>query len=60
MKVFTVSLKKSLIGAPEVQRRTVRSLGLSKFGRSVEIADNAANRGKLMKVQHLVEVKLKG
>lgn len=51
-----ITLKRSLIGRPEDQRITVRSLGLRKTNHSVVQPDNAAIRGMVNKVKHLVEV----
>lgn len=52
-----ITLKRSLIGRPESQRVTVRTLGLRKLHQSVVQADNAAIRGMINSVSHLVEVK---
>jgi large subunit ribosomal protein L30 len=52
-----VTLKKSLIGRTEVQRATVRSLGLTKLHQTVVHQDNVAIRGMIQRVNHLVEVK---
>ncbi|WP_409343405.1 50S ribosomal protein L30 [Paenibacillus sp. MBLB4367] len=52
-----ITLKRSLIGRPETQRVTVKTLGLSKLHQSVTHQDNAAIRGMVNKVSHLVEVK---
>ena len=41
------------------QIKTVHALGLRKINNTVEVADNAANRGQLSKVQHLVEITVK-
>ena len=57
-KKFKITLKRSLIGSTETQRRTVEALGLKKRMSSVVIADNNANRGQVMKIQHLVDVKV--
>ncbi len=57
-KVFKVTLKRSLIACTASQRETVRCLGLSKRHQSVEIQDNPANRGQILKVQHLVDVEV--
>ena len=56
MAKVKVTLKKSLIGHPETQRRTVRALGLHRINSSVELPDNPAIRGQIHKVEHLVEV----
>lgn len=52
-----VTLKRSLIGRPETQRRTVAALGLRKLHQTVVQQDNEAIRGMLNQVGHLVEVK---
>ncbi len=58
-KTFKVTLKRSLIGCTESQRNTVRCLGLSKRHQTVDVNDTPANRGQIMKVQHLVDVEVK-
>jgi large subunit ribosomal protein L30 len=52
-----ITLKRSLIGRPERQRVTVRTLGLRKLNQTVTQPDNAAIRGMVNQVKHLVEVK---
>jgi len=52
-----ITLKRSLIGRPEDQRVTVRTLGLRKMHQSVVHNDNPAIRGMVNKVIHLVDVK---
>ncbi len=52
-----ITLKRSLIGRPEDQCATVKTLGLRKVNHSVIQPDNAAIRGMINKVKHLVEVK---
>ena len=56
MAKVKVTLKRSLIGRPETQRKTVRALGLRKINAVVELPDNPAIRGQLHKVEHLVVV----
>lgn len=58
-KTFLVRLKKSTIGCTEDQKRTVSVLGLKRIGHQVEIKDNPAMRGQLLKVQHLISVEVK-
>lgn len=60
VKKFKVTLLKSHIGCTDSQRRTLEILGLKKRHKSVEVSDNEANRGQIMKVQHLVSVEVKG
>lgn len=55
-KKLRITLKRSLIGRPEPQRLTVQTLGLRKLHQSVEHEDNAAIRGMIKKIAHLVEV----
>jgi len=52
-----ITLKRSLIGRPEDQRVTVRTLGLRKLHQTVVHDDNPAIRGMVNKVIHLVDVK---
>jgi large subunit ribosomal protein L30 len=59
-KVFVVTLKRSLIGCTQDQKDTVRCIGLKKIRQSVEMNDTPANRGQIMKVQHLLDVDVKG
>ena len=56
MAKLKVTLKRSLIGRPETQRRTVHSLGLNKINSVSELPDNPAIRGQLFKVKHLIAV----
>jgi large subunit ribosomal protein L30 len=55
-KTLTVKLVKSAIGYPERQKRTLKALGFSRLGESVQHPDNAAVRGMIRAVVHLVEV----
>jgi len=59
-KSFKVTQKRSLIGCTKSQRATMEALGLRGRHKSVVKADNAANRGQIMKVQHLVDVEVQG
>jgi large subunit ribosomal protein L30 len=56
-KQLLITLTRSLIGRPETQRVTVRTLGLKKLNSSTVQQDNVAIRGMINKVSHLVEVK---
>lgn len=51
-----VTLVKSTIGAIPKHRATVAALGLKKLNWTVEMPDNAAVRGMLDQVRHLVKV----
>lgn len=52
-----ITLTRSLIGRPEDQKVTVKTLGLNKLQQTVVHEDNAAIRGMINKVSHLVTVK---
>jgi len=57
-KTFKITLKRSLIGCTETQRETVRCIGLKHRHQTVEVKDDPAMRGQIMKVQHLVSVEV--
>jgi large subunit ribosomal protein L30 len=52
-----ITLTRSVIGRRKEQRETVKALGLRKLNQTVEQQDNAAIRGMVNKVAHLVTVK---
>ncbi|MCA1032780.1 50S ribosomal protein L30 [Bacillus timonensis] len=54
---LAITLTRSVIGRPEDQRVTVRTLGLKKVNQTVLHDDNPAIRGMINKVSHLVTVK---
>jgi large subunit ribosomal protein L30 len=56
-KKLEITLTRSLIGRPEDQRVTVKTLGIRKMHHTVVQEDNAAIRGMVNKVSHLVTVK---
>ena len=51
-----ITLVKSPIGAVPKQKETVEALGLKKLNKTVEMPDNAAVRGMIQSVRHLVKV----
>lgn len=51
-----ITLVKSVIGRPDDQGRTVKSLGLRKLHHTVTRQDNPSIRGMVEKISHLVEV----
>ena len=51
-----ITLVKSPIGAKPKHKKTVEALGLRKLNHSVEQQDNAAIRGMIAQVSHLVKV----
>lgn len=56
MAKLQITLVRSLIGRPENQRTTVKTLGLRKMNQSVLHNDNPAIRGMVNQVSHLVSV----
>ena len=54
--MLRVELVKSTIGAVPKHVKTVEALGLSKRHKVKELPDNAAVRGMLNQVRHLVKV----
>lgn len=55
-KTLKITLVKSTIGCLKDQQDTIKALGLHKTNNVVEKPDNAAIRGMLFKVRHLVKV----
>ena len=56
MANLKVTLVKSTIGAVPKHKKTVEALGLNKLNKTVELPDNAATRGMVAQVKHLVKV----
>ena len=56
MADLKVTLVKSTIGAVPKHKKTVEALGLKKLNKTVVLPDNAATRGMIKQVQHLVTV----
>ena len=51
-----ITLVKSTIGAVPMNKKTAEALGLTKLNKTVEMPDNAAVRGMIQRVRHLVKV----
>ena len=56
MAKLQITLVRSVIGRPETQRVTVKTLGLRKLNSSVVYNDSPAIRGMINKVGHLLSV----
>ena len=56
MPNLKVTWRKSAIGYPGDQKRTIRALGLRRLGQSVQHSDSRVVRGMILKVRHLVVV----
>jgi len=51
-----IKLVRSLIGCPQDQRQTARSLGLGRMHKTVIHDDSPQIRGMVFKIKHLVAV----
>ena len=56
MANLNIKLVKSLIGSKKDQIATAQALGQKKIGDVTTPPDNAATKGKINKISHLVEV----
>ena len=54
--MLKITLVKSTIGAVPKHKKTIEALGLTKMHKTVELPDNAATRGMIKQVSHLVKV----
>ncbi|MBE8951055.1 MAG: 50S ribosomal protein L30 [Quinella sp. 3Q1] len=54
--MLKITLVRSLIGRPDSQRKTVRSLGLRKLHSFSILPDSPSIRGQIHKVAHLLHV----
>ena len=55
-KMLKITLVKSPIGAVPKHKATVQSMGLRKLNKSILLPDNAATRGQIQQIRHLVKV----
>ena len=55
-KKLRITLVKSPIGAIPKHKRTVIAMGLRKLNKTVELPDNAATRGQIQQIRHLIKV----
>ncbi|MDR0764000.1 MAG: 50S ribosomal protein L30 [Synergistaceae bacterium] len=55
MSKLKVTWKKSAIGRPDIQARTIKALGLRRLGETVSHDDTPQVRGMIKSVIHLVE-----
>jgi large subunit ribosomal protein L30 len=51
-----ITLVKSTIGSKPKHKATAEALGLTKLNKTVEQKDNAAIRGMIHRIRHLVKV----
>ena len=55
-KMLKITLVKSPIGAVPKHKATVKSMGFKKLNSFVVLPDNAATRGQIQQIKHLVKV----
>lgn len=55
-KMLKITLVKSPIGAVPKHRATVQSMGLRKLNKTIILPDNAATRGQIQQIRHLIKV----
>lgn len=55
-KMLRITLVKSTIGAVPKNKATAESMGLRKLNKTIELPDNAATRGQIRQIQHLIKV----
>ena len=56
MAKLKITLIKSKIGQVPKNVKTIEAMGLKKIGQSIEREDNAAIRGQIQQVRHMVKV----
>ena len=55
-KMLKITLVKSPIGAVPKHKATVNAMGLRKLNKTIVLPDNAATRGQIQQIRHLVKV----
>ena len=55
-KNLKITLVKSPIGAIPKHRATVEAMGLRKLNKTIVLPDNAATRGQIQQIRHLLKV----
>jgi large subunit ribosomal protein L30 len=56
MKKLRITQRRSIIGRPERQKRTVAALGLKRMHHSVEVEATPQIIGMIEKVKHLLNI----
>lgn len=56
MKMITVKWRKSVIGRPSGQRKTIKGLGFKRLNQTLTLPDRPEIRGMIDCVKHLLEV----
>jgi large subunit ribosomal protein L30 len=55
-KTIKIQQVKSAARRPAYQTETLKGLGLNKIGRTAEVPDTPATRGRIASVAHMVQV----
>lgn len=55
-KTLKITLVRYTIGQVPKARATIEAMGLRKLNQTVELPDNAATRGQIQRVRHMVKV----
>ena len=55
-KTLKITLVRSTIGQVPKAGATIEAMGLRKLNQTVELPDNAATRGQIQRVRHMVKV----
>ena len=55
-KQISITWIKSTIGYPEVQRKTIKSLGFKRLHQTITHDDTPSIRGMIFKVNHLLKI----
>lgn len=56
MKKLRITLKRSGIAAVPRHQRSLKSLGLTRIGKSAVLPDHPSTRGMIKQLRHLLEV----
>ena len=55
-KMLKITLVKSPIGAVPKHKATVKAMGHRKLNKTITLPDNAATRGQIQQIRHLLKV----
>jgi len=55
-KTITIKWKKSVIGKPDCQKRTIQGLGFKRLNQTLTLQDRPEIRGMIKRVSHLLEI----
>ena len=55
-KTITVKWRRSVIGRPNDQKKTIQGLGLKRLNQTITLPDRPQIRGMISRVEHLLEV----